>query len=658
MVRQMPPGELFSVGSTLKSMRQEKLASDLYKTWIAYNGDHELIYVVYFNYGTALTDAGDRPGAINAFRECIRLKPDFYPPYINLGRVLEDVGLAGDAVNQWLALVNNLPMINGNAVMHKLIALHQIGRVLESNFNDEAAEDALKQSLEINLDQDEIVQHWIALRQRGCKWPVVSGWENVKKEQLIAAISPLSLANLTDDPMFQLAKAYQYGKQSIGLCPSPQAKLTSAASARRRHDRLRIGYVSSDMREHAVGFAMTDVIETHDRAGFEIFIYYCGIKRIDPTQQRIKTAADHWLDINDLTDEQAAQKILDDEIDILIDLNGYTKSARTRIFCMRPAPVAVNWFGFPGSMGSPYHHYLIADPYIIPPEQEIYYSEKVVRLPCYQPNDRKRAVAAHRPSRQEAGLPEKSFVFCCLNGMQKLTSLTFQRWMKILHQVPDSVLWLLTGTSETNNRLRQLAASQGIRPDRIIFAEKMANPQHLARYPLADLFLDNLPYGAHTTAADALWMGVPIVTLPGRSFASRVCASVVKAAGIGELVCASPDDYVARAVELGRNPLKCNAIKEKLVTERDTCLLFDTPLLVSQLEQLYKQMWADFEADALPSPDLSNLDIYHDVALDFDLERTELLTDEEYHDLYLEKLAHWHSTYPIKPDHRMWRRPA
>ena len=375
MSRQMLAAELFSVASTLKSMHQEKLVSELYKTWIAYNGDHELIYVVYFNYGTALTDAGDRPGAINAFRECIRQKPDFYPPYINLGRVLEDIGLAGDAINQWLALVNDLPMINGNAVMHKLIALHQIGRVLESNFNDEAAEDALKQSLEINLDQDEIVQHWIALRQRSCKWPVVSGWESVKKERLVAAISPLSLANLTDDPMFLLAKAYRYNRQSIGLCRSPHARFTPADAARRQHDRLRIGYVSSDMREHAVGFAMTDVIEVHDRMRFEIFVYYCGISRVDPIQERIKSAADHWLDINDLTDEQAAQKIAEDEIDILIDLNGYTKSARTKIFSMRPAPVAVNWFGYPGSMGSPYHHYIVADPYIVPPDQDLYYSE-------------------------------------------------------------------------------------------------------------------------------------------------------------------------------------------------------------------------------------------------------------------------------------------
>ena len=191
----------------------------------------------------------------------------------------------------------------------------------------------------------------------------------------------------------------------------------------------------------------------------------------------------------------------------------------------------------------------------------------------------------------------------------------------------------------------------------LIFAEKIANPQHLARYPLADLFLDNLPYGAHTTAADALWMGVPIVTLPGRSFASRVCASVVQAAGIDELICTSPEDYVARAVELGLDRTKFATIKEKLISGRDTCLLFDTPRLVSHLEELYRQMWLDFAAGQLPVPDLSNLDIYHDVALDFDLEKTELLTAEEYRALYREKLTHWDRTYPIRPDHRLWHSP-
>ncbi|MGO9134859.1 MAG: glycosyl transferase [Methylovirgula sp.] len=654
ILRQLPPGDLFAAAATLKALGHAKLIGDLYKNWIAFNADNDLIYVVYFNYGTALNDAGDRAGAINAFRECIRIKPDFYPPYINLGRVLEDAGLSGDAIVQWLALVNDTPMINGTAVMHKVVALNQIGRVLETNFNDDAAEDALKQSLEIDIEQDEIIQHWLALRQRGCKWPVVTPWEGVKRERLVAAISPLSLANLTDDPMFLLARAYRYNRESIGVSPLPGPIVSAAEVARRNHDRLRIGYLSSDMREHAVGFAMTDVVETHDRAHFEIYAYYCGISRIDATQIRTKAGVDHWTDINGLSDEQAARKIAEDEIDILIDLNGYTKSARTRVFSLRPAPIIVNWFGYPGSMGSPYHHYIIADPHIIPPEHERFYSEKVVRLPCYQPNDRKRLVSPRVPTRRDAGLPDDAFVYCCLNGMQKLTEITFQRWMTILAQVSGSVLWLLAGTKNTNERVQHMAAQHGIDPARIVFADKMANPDHLARYPLADVFLDNFPYGAHTTAADSLWMGVPILTMPGRSFATRVCASVVHAAGLSELVCKSPEDYVARAVELGRDRAQLAALKARLIQGRDSCLLFDTPKLVAHLEYLFRQMWTEYAAGALPAPDLSNLDIYHDVALGFDIEKIELLGDAAYLALYRAKLAHWHNTYPIKPDKRLW----
>jgi predicted O-linked N-acetylglucosamine transferase (SPINDLY family) len=356
-----------------------------------------------------------------------------------------------------------------------------------------------------------------------------------------------------------------------------------------------------------------------------------------------------------MTDDQSAEKIAADGIDILVDLNGYTKDARTKVFARKPAPIAVNWFGYPGTMGTPYHHYLIADAHVLPPEHDIYYSEQIVRLPCYQPNDRKRVVAPERPSRADVGLPDDAFVFCCLNGMQKTTAHTYQRWMTILGRVPGSVLWLLGGIAETNDRLRQAAVSGGIDPQRIIFADKLANPQHLARYPLADLFLDSFPYGAHTTASDAMWMGVPILTFAGRTFAARVCPSLVHAAGIGEMVCATPEDYVERAVEFGNDRTRLTPIKEKLVTGRDTCLLFDTPGLVHHLEDAYRRMWADLIRGAVPLPDLRNLDIYHEIGLGLDIENIEMLSDEAYFALYNEKLAEWHGVYPITPDARLWR---
>lgn len=647
---QLSIAEVIECAGKLDSLGQKKLSAELYKAWIAHNSGDVLLHAAYYNYGVALADIGDRPGAIMAFQECIRLKPEFQQSYINLGRVFEDSGQAGEAVTQWLKLVQNLGAINGESIAHKLTALEQTARVLEAANNDAPAEDALRQSLDINPHQAKVLQHWISLRQRQCKWPVLAEWERVSRKHLLTGISSLSLQCLADDPMFQLATAYQYGKKSVGMPPA----MTHTQAGRADRARLRIGYVSSDLREHAVGFAMTDVFEQHNRENVEVFAYYCGIDRTDATQQRIMQAADHWIDISTIDDDQAAAKISADGIDILVDLNGYTKDARSKVFARRPAPISVNWFGFPGTMGTPYHHYIIADSTIIPPDHELYFSEKVLRLPCYQPNDRKRVVAAQRPTRADAGLPENAFVFCSLNGSQKTTPRTFRRWMMILGAVPDSVLWLLTSTNETNERLRQAAAAAGIAPERIVFASKLPNPEHLARYPLADLFLDSSPYGAHTTAADSLWMGVPIVTFTGRTFAARVCASVVSAAGLEELACPDAEAYVAKAIELAHDREKFAAVKSKLVAGRDTCLLFDTPRLVVALEDLYRQMWSDFKRGTLPVPDLRNLDIYQEVGLGLDLENIEALPDEAYWQLYQEKLAEWHRCYPFSHDGRLW----
>lgn len=651
--RQLSIFDLFNTAVQLQAMQQRPLVAELYKAWIAFNGDNELLHAVYFNYGVTLNDLGDRIGAINAFRTSIRIKPEFEPPYINLGRALEDIGQTGAAVSEWMKLINKLGGITGDTVNHKLTAMHQAARVLEGMSSDTTAEEVLRQSLEIDRRQPEALQHFVSLRQRQCKWPVIVESDRVKRKDLLAGISTLSLANLCDDPMFQLAKAYDYARHQIGR-PKPARPHAQPGAGRR----LRIGYVSSDLRDHAVGFAMTDVIELHDRQNFEIFAYYCGINRPDGTQARIKASVEHWTDITMMTDDQAAAQIAADGIDILIDLNGYTKDARTKVFARQPAPVQVNWFGYPSTMGTPYHHYLIADDVVVPPGNEIYYSEKIVRLPCYQPNDRKRLVAPQRPTRQQAGLPENAFVFCSLNGMQKTTARTYERWLTIINRVPGSVLWLLNSSAETDERLRKYAADRGADPSRIIFADKMPNAAHLARYPLADLFLDNFPYGAHTTASDSMWMGVPILTLSGRSFASRVCASLVHAAGIGEMECTTEQEYIERAVEFGNDPSKLAPIKAKLIAGRDTCVLFDTPKLVHHLEDLYRQMWADLIRGAVPVPDLRNLDVYHEIGLGLEVENIETLDNEAFGALYREKLAEWHEVYPIAPDNRLWRGDA
>lgn len=628
-------------------------AVTLYREWIARNPSAPLLHAAYFNYGVSLSKSGDRYGAMNALRAALGLKPDFLPAHINLGRLLEDDGQAGAAVTQWLTLVAQTAMIEGNSVKHKLVALQQTGRVLEQFQQDEPAEDALRQSLDIDKGQPEVIQHWIALRQRQCKWPAIAASEHVDLKTLYSSISPLSLACSSDDPMFQLARAWKYSRELTG---TPKLPMCSAAAVRERgavRQRLRIGYVSSDLREHAVGFGMTDVLECHDRGAFEIFAYYCGINRTDATQQRAQKAVDHWLDINGMPDELAARRMHEDGIDILVDLNGYTKDARSRIFSYRPAPVVVNWFGFPGTMGSSHHNYIIADDVIIPEGDEIFYSEAVRRLPCYQPNDRKRVVA-EVPSRAAMGLPEDAFVYCCFNGCQKLTPETLGSWIEILRQVPDGVLWLLSGGAATDERIRRIVALSGIDPQRLVFAEKLPNPQHLARYRLADLFLDNFPYGAHTTASDAMWMGVPVLTFPGKTFASRVCSSLVNAAGLGDIVCDGREGYVARAISLGLDRSRVATLKERLLAGRATSVLFDTPLLVRSLEDLYRGIWAEAEAGRVPKPDLQSLGTYFDIGLDLHITGDIPVSRAELCQRYVARLKEWSASTRITADGRLW----
>jgi len=463
-------------------------------------------------------------------------------------------------------------------------------------------------------------------------------------------MSPLSAAAYTDDPLLQLAMAWHYNKRDVG---SPPSALTAWPQALERTGPLRIGYVCSDFREHALGHLLAEVLELHDRCAVEVFAYYCGPAAHDPLHHRFKTTADHWITITELDDASAARRIAADRIQILVDLNGYTREGRTKLFAHRPAPIIVNWLGYPGTLASPHHHYLIADDWIVPPEHELYYSERVMRLPCYQPTDRKRKVAEPRLTRSQAGLPEEATVFCCFNGAHKLTRFMFERWLMILRETPGSVLWLLTSTPASQDRLRAFAAQNGIAAERLVFADKMAHADHLARYSLADLFLDTTPYGAHTTASDALWMGVPVLTMSGRSFASRVCGSLVRAAGTPELVCDTAEAFVERAVALGKDRDTLHEYRDRLLANRDSCRLFDTPALVQDLEGLYLQMWSDLESGQLPRPDLANLDVYLEVGAQVNHEEIEVQTLADYQGWWGERLAARHKLRPIPFDRRL-----
>ena len=653
--QQLSLADLFQTAETLSTAGQTPAAVELYKTWIAFNDANPLLHLAYFNYAVSLSKAGDVAATLHALRAAVRLNPLFGQAHINLGRTLEDCGLIGQAVQQWRTFVDATAELSPDRINNRLLSLQHIGRVLEGTGQLEEAEAALWQAMELQPSRTEAAQHWISLRMRQCKWPVVTPSTHLTTRHFMDAMSSMTIACYADDPLFHMAKAHRYCRQTVGR-PDDLAAFERRPVRRKTGsgERLRVGYVSSDLRQHAVGFALSEVLELHDKANVEIFAYYCGDPApIDPTQARIKEAVDHWRDIAGLSDIDAARQIAADEIDVLVDVNGYTKHARTKIFAYRPAPVIVNFCGYPGTMASPYHQYMIADATIVPPENEIYYTEKVLRIACNQPVDRKRAVSP-RPSRADTGLPEDAFVFASFNGMQKITAPCFARWLAILTATPGSVLWLLVGDDSVNDRLRKMAEEAGVAPERLIFAGKTLNPDHLARIGLADLFLDTFPYGAHSTAADAITQGLPVLTIAGKSFASRFCASIVTAAGIPEMICTGPDEYVRKAVAFAHDPKSLAAVRESLQRQRETSALRDMPGLARRLEELFWQMQGDAERGETPVPDLRNLDIYYEIGAELAAGGIEIEDDAAYRARYRAQLAALDDFAPLSPDARLW----
>ncbi len=650
MARELSVPDLIRAVEVLKQSGQAQAVGGLYSAWIEHNQKHPLLYAVLFNYAVTLSDAEQLEPARHCLERAIALNPDFMPAYINLGRIHERLGSVGLALAQWSAALARLSAVTGSAVSHKTTTLNQSARALEAADQDESAEQMLRHSLELDATQREAIQHLVALRQRQCEWPAVLPSERVSLTQLIEGLSPLSAAALSDDPLLQLAIAGHYNQLDVG---EPATSIAPCSRVTAGKGPLRVGYLSSDLREHAVGYLMTEVFALHDRERVEVFAYYCGPASNDPLHQHFKATAHHFAELGPLSDGEAARRIADDNVQLLVDLNGYTRDARLKVVAQRPAPVIVNWLGFPGSMASPYHHYLIADDFIVPESHEHYYSEKVVRLPCYQPSLRTRGVAPNSPSRADVGLPEAATVFCCFNGAHKIHPFMFERWLMILARVPGSVLWLLGSNDATNERLRNYAAARGIAKERLVFAQKLANPHHLARYALADLFLDTTPYGAHTTASDALWSSVPVLTLSGRSFASRVCGSLVRAAGIPEFVCETPQQFVESAVRYGNDRSLLAPLRQRLRSGRDTSTLFDMPGLVRHLEGLYSEMWQAHESGNLPRPDLRNLDVYLEVGEKQGLDTLEVQPLPDYQSRWLERLARRHQYRPIAADARL-----
>ncbi len=367
------------------------------------------------------------------------------------------------------------------------------------------------------------------------------------------------------------------------------------------HDRIRIAYLSADFHEHATALLMAGMFEQHDKSRFEITALSFGPEQDTVIRRRLKQSFDRFLDVGSLSDEEIAEIIRTSEIDIAIDLKGFTQDARTNVLARRPAPVQVNYLGFPGTMGANYIDYLIADKIVVPSSDVDAYSEKIVYLPdSYQANDSKRRIAEKVFFRKDEGLPEHGFIFCSFNNNFKITPGIFDIWMRLLKKIEGSVIWLFEGNAMAAHNLRQEAECRGVSGGRLIFAPLIRPEEHLARHRLADLFLDTLPYGAHTTASDALWAGLPVLTCLGSTFPGRVAASLLHAIGLPELVAKSNEEYEALALNLARDPILLASIKAKLIQNRDTHPLFNTTRFTRHIEAAYITMWESYQRGEPP----------------------------------------------------------
>jgi predicted O-linked N-acetylglucosamine transferase (SPINDLY family) len=397
------------------------------------------------------------------------------------------------------------------------------------------------------------------------------------------------LLGLTDSARHQQMAAELWTQnmypQDLSLGPLP---------GRRGTRKIRVGYFSRDFCKHPVAFLTAGLFEAHDRNDFEIVAFSYGADIRDEMRTRLEPAFDRFISVTDRSDVEVAQLARDIGIDIAVDLGGHTQDARTGIFALRAAPIQVNYLGYPGTMGADYIDYIVADETVVPRASRCFYTEKLAYLPCFQANDAKRQPVVQRFTRKELDLPETGFVFCCFNNTYKITPTVFDSWMRILQRVDGSVLFVFADTAVGQQNLRNEAASRGVAPERLIFGERLGLPDYMSRYCAADLFLDTLPFNAGTTASDALWAGLPVLTCTGDAFASRMAASLLKTLDLPELVTANLAEYEARAIALATDPARLADLRLRLVTGRTASILFDTEYFTRKLEAAYRQMFARY----------------------------------------------------------------
>jgi len=548
----------------------------LYRGWIALHaGGHTHLFAAWFNLGVELGRCGDETGAMQAYQAALALRPDFAAAAINRGLILERAGDINAALAAWTSATQpdeaRTSLINHRA------------RLLERNGQFEDAERLLLASLLTSPAQPDVIQHWVHIRQKMCRWPALSELvPGLSMDEMINCCGPLAALALFENVAVQNAIAASWISRKTTTVTQRLSPHAGYA-----HARLRIGYLSSDFCRHAMSFLIAELFERHDRSRFEIYGYCSTTDDKSDIRARVLAAFDHTRFVRDLSDEAAARLIRQDEIDILIDLNGLTQGARLQILRWRPAPVQATYLGFIGPVPLPELDYLFCDDFVIPPALAPSYQPRPLAIaPNYQANDSKRT-SGPPVTREQAGLPASGFVFCCFSNHYKITEDVFRSWIDILRRVDGAWLWLTADNEWSCENLRQYAAKSGIDPGRLIFAGRVSPANYMARLATADLFLDTFPYNAGTIASDAIRMGLPLLTRMGESYASRMAARLLSAIGATTGIATSREAYVDIAVALATDADAYGAYKAQFTETRWAETLGDIGLLTRELEATF-----------------------------------------------------------------------
>ena len=541
--------------------------------------------------GNALTDSGRPQEALTCFKQAIDLSPRSATTWFDWGNTLFKLHRYSEAMACYQQSVKYSPEFAP--------AWCNLGNTQRCLKKYREALDSYRRATDLDLTLRYALGNLVHMQMKICDWSQFT----YRCELLARSVSdgnltshPFPLLAAFDRPELHKLCAESYATQSF-------SKIIQVQTNNRAKDnkKIRIGYFSMDFREHAVSRLVAGLIECHDRSNFEVFGFSFGAKSNDCMHNRIKKSFDKFFDLEEFKDEEIAALAREQGVDVAIDLGGYTRGSRSGIFSYRAAPVQVSYLGYPGTLGSSSIDYIIADTVLIPHGMEAAYSEKVIYLPnSYQATDSKREVPSRKFTRQDVGLPETGFVYCCFNGSWKIHPETFDIWIRILNSVPNSVLWLYDDNPLASKNLKEEAYERGLSSGRLIFGEHMSQQEHLARLQLADLFLDTFPYGAHTTASDALWVGLPVVTRMGRSFASRVAGSLLCASGLSDLITHNAEQYESLAIELGRNTNRVTTLKEYLHENRAKCALFNTLLFTRHIESTYRIIYNRYRAGLRP----------------------------------------------------------